>query len=149
MNVEKHDVALDNRDPETLEFLEELARLENLDEAEYSAEEATAMLNHAVAQIGETIVEHVHVVFADDELFDKTVHYGLKDGGDVTMVTKDHGTAEGRPVVCISFMVQLPDGSLARAQTVITGRNFANICALFRGRYGNNGDSVCTADQVN
>lgn len=91
----------------------------------------------------------VKIKLADDLLFDKLVHNALSDCADVTMVTKDVATRAGRPAVCISFTVQLPNGDLARAQTVITGRNFAAMVAAFRGRYGTGGDAVCTADYAN
>lgn len=94
-------------------------------------------------------MEHAAIHLADDNLFDKMVHDGLPEGCDLTMVTKDSGTEGGRPVVCLSFTVQLPDKSLRRAQCVVTGRIFAIMAGAFRGRYGDDGDMVRTADRVN
>ena len=61
----------------------------------------------------------------------------LQDGADLIVVTKDHGTEEGRPVVLLTFTVMLPDGMVAKAQTVITGRIFQAIAAGIHGKYGN------------
>jgi hypothetical protein len=99
-------------------------------------------------------MEGIRVKFSDDKLFDDCVHgtdgfLTLRDGGDLSVISKDNATEGGRPAVCLTFTVQLPDGRLARAQTVITGRLFAMLGAAFRGRYGDDGDTVCTADIVN
>lgn len=94
-------------------------------------------------------MEAVKIRLADDALYDELVHSGLRDNADLTVVTKDHATEAGRPAVCLSFTVEMPDKSFKRVQTVVTGRLFAGICAAFRGRYGNEGDQVCTADKVN
>jgi hypothetical protein len=87
-------------------------------------------------------MEHCKVILSNDEEFDKAIRTQevglpvLSDGGDLTMITKDHGTTEGRPVVMLTFSVQQTDGSFAKAQTVITGRQFQALSAAFRGRYG-------------
>lgn len=94
-------------------------------------------------------MEHVQVLLGNDAEFDKAVHAGLPEGGDLIMITKDRATQAGRPAVCLAFTVQQTDGQLKPVQVVITGRNFAMMCAAFRGRYGENGDQVCTADQLN
>lgn len=96
-------------------------------------------------------MEAVQINFDDHALFDELCHgeTSLSEGGDLKMVTKDHGTLAGRPVVLLAFTVQLPDGSLRTAQVVLTGRNFAMMAAAFRGRYGSEGDSVKTSDKVN
>ena len=82
------------------------------------------------------MLEHVKVNLADTELFDELVHNSLPEGGDLQIVTKDAATVGGKPCVCISFTVQLPDGSLGRAQCVTTLRNMMNALAVLRGRYG-------------
>lgn len=94
-------------------------------------------------------MEHVQIKLGDDAVFDECVHNALPEGGDLMMVTKDNATKGGRPAVCLTFTVQLPGGTLARAQTVVTGRNFALMAAAFRGRYGSEGDCVSTANIVN
>lgn len=94
-------------------------------------------------------MDMVNVLLNNLEVFDKSVQGGLRDGGDLTMITLDDGTEGHRPAVCLTFTVQLPDGTLSRAQIVVTGRNFAMMAAAFRGRYGLEGDSVQTADRVN
>lgn len=76
-----------------------------------------------------------------DELFDKALHGGL-DGetlpilpgnGDMAVFIKRHATVHGNPAVCVTFTVQLPDGSFARAQTVTTLANFESVFAAIRG----------------
>ncbi len=60
----------------------------------------------------------------------------LQDAGDLMAISKDNATVGGRPAVLLTFTVQLPDGTLARAQTVTTLGNFMTVAAGFRGRYG-------------
>jgi hypothetical protein len=42
--------------------------------------------------------------------FDGIVHHAkaLSDGGDLTIAVKENGTLEGRPVVVLSFTVEVP-----------------------------------------
>lgn len=87
-------------------------------------------------------MEHAHLILGNADAYDEAVHGGLRDCGDLTVITKDIATVAGRPCVCLTFTAELPSGELAKVQTVVTGRNFARICAAFRGRYGDNGDSV-------
>lgn len=94
-------------------------------------------------------MEHVAIRLADDELWGQVMKNSLPDAGDVMMITKDHCTEGQRPGVCITFTVQLSDGTFARAQTVITGRIFAAMSAAFRGRYGSDGGSVQTPERTN
>lgn len=94
-------------------------------------------------------MEHVRVQLANDELFADCVHNSLPEAGDLMMVTKDRATKAGRPAVCLTFTVRMPSGEMQRVQCVVTGRNFANMAAAFRGRYGVDGDAVCTASETN
>lgn len=87
-------------------------------------------------------------MLANDAEYDRRVHDALPECGDVVFVTKDRATVRGRPGVCISFSVRLPDGSIGKVQAVMTGRNFAMVAAAFRGRYGVEGDRV-TNDPTN
>lgn len=62
----------------------------------------------------------------DAEEFDKAIRTQpgglpvLPDGGDAVVIVKPNGTVGGKAVVCLTFTVQLPDGTFARAQTVTT-----------------------------
>lgn len=85
-------------------------------------------------------MEH-HTIILDDGTgseFDKRLQGEgiLRDGGDLTVVTKNEGTKAHRPIVLFTFTVELPDGSLAKAQTVITMRQFQSTAAVIKGRYG-------------
>lgn len=60
----------------------------------------------------------------------------LPDGGDLTVVTKNNGTKEGRPIVLFTFTVQLPDGTLRKVQTVTTVRMFQTIAKAIEVKYG-------------
>jgi hypothetical protein len=96
-------------------------------------------------------MESISIKLNDPEAFDRILRGpdSLPDAGEMSMVTKDNGTAAGRPCVLLSHWVKCPDGSIKLAQTTITGRLFANMAATFRGRYGPDGDRVCTADASN
>lgn len=96
-------------------------------------------------------MEGVRIRLADEDLYDKLCRgpESLRDCGDLMVVTKDSGTEGGRPIVLLTFTVEMPDGTFRRAQTAVTGRLFAGVCAAFRGRYGDEGDMVRTADRVN
>jgi len=82
-------------------------------------------------------MEHVEIKLGQDDFFDQIVRDGLPEGGDLVMITKDVATDEGRPAVCLSFTVQLPDGKHAKAQVVTTVRMFQAMAAALVGRYGN------------
>lgn len=70
-------------------------------------------------------MEHV-TCRLDDEMFDKAVHGGLdgnptlKECGDLAFYFKRKATTGGKPMAVITFTVQLPDGTFARAQAVTT-----------------------------
>lgn len=64
----------------------------------------------------------------------------LKDGGDLTIVTKDDGTVDThRGIACLFFTVELPGGGTARAQTVTTVRILKMALAALEGRYDDDG----------
>jgi hypothetical protein len=79
----------------------------------------------------------------DDERFDAAVHDGLPEGGDLEAIVKDGATIDGAPAVCFTFTVELPDGTLARAQSVTTARLVCALGAAIKGhldRIGLSGD---------
>lgn len=80
-------------------------------------------------------MQHAKVIF-DDKRFDEVVHAGLPEGQDVEFVVRDAATSEGWPSVAITFTVQLPDGTVARAQTVATARIMMAVGDAVRGRCG-------------
>ena len=84
-------------------------------------------------------MEHIELKLADEPLYDELVHQSLRQASDIRIVTKDSGTAAGKPVVVIAFDVQLPDGSIARAQATTTYGCLDMALAALRGRYGPGG----------
>ena len=69
------------------------------------------------------------------EEFQAVLDDSLKDGGDVTIITKDGATVEGNPAVMIAFTVRLPDGSFEVAQTVTTLKLFLIAADALRAHY--------------
>ena len=69
--------------------------------------------------------------------FDEAVHApgGLCDHGDLKIIIKNKGTNLGNPIACLTFTVDLPDGTKARAQTVTTVRNLVNAGVLLEGHF--------------
>lgn len=83
-------------------------------------------------------MEHLHVSLSAED-FDKAIHGGLDDkpilpeAGDLAFYVKPNGTVGGRAVVAITFSVQLPDGTMARAQATTTAALIENLAAALRG----------------
>lgn len=73
-------------------------------------------------------MEHI-VIENSPEKFDKAIHGGLddmpvlKEGCDMALIVKPGGTVQGSAAIVVTFTVQMPDGSLARAQSVTTVSN--------------------------
>jgi len=84
-------------------------------------------------------MEHITLKMGNDAEFDRIVREGLPEGQDLTIVTKDIGTAAGKPVVVLTFTVQQKDGTEARAQVVTTYNALEMAAAALRGRYGPGG----------
>lgn len=82
----------------------------------------------------------IRIVLGDDAEFDKALGRGspgvLRDGGDLAIISKDKGTEQGRPVVVLTFTVELPDGSWKAAQTTVTYRELFCAVKALEGRYG-------------
>ena len=60
----------------------------------------------------------------------------LPDDGSPEVITLRRGTESGRPIVMITFQVDVGDGVLQRAQTVLTMREFVAAADAMRARYG-------------
>lgn len=87
-------------------------------------------------------MENLKIALGVDEAFDELVHAPghLADvENSVRIATKDDATITGKPGVVIAFDVRMPDGSFARAQTVITVALLATVFSALRGRYGPGG----------
>ncbi len=75
----------------------------------------------------------------EPEMFDKAVHGGLDqlptlpDGGDLALYVKPKATQSGKAGVVLTFTVQMPDGSMARVQTVTTAALLEQAGAACRG----------------
>lgn len=81
-------------------------------------------------------MEAVTILLDKPAEFDQAVREGLKEGSDLQFITKDEATASGKPAVVITFTVQLPDGTLARAQCVSTAASIQMVGRALYGRYG-------------
>jgi hypothetical protein len=82
-------------------------------------------------------VEHLTCKL-DPEAFDAAVHgrpgeVVLPEGGDLAFVFKPNATEGGNPGLVVTFTVQLPDGTTARAQAVTTLANFELAAGIVRG----------------
>lgn len=79
-------------------------------------------------------------IIDDAQKFDKAVHGGLPEAGDLKFIHKPYATTGGKGAVCVTFTVQLPSGELATAQAVTTVNNLIAVGDAMRGykeRYGN------------
>jgi hypothetical protein len=83
-------------------------------------------------------MEHLSCELSYDK-FDKAVHGGLDDNpvlaerGDLAVYIKPMATVLGNPMAVITFTVQLPDGSFARAQATTTTALLESVAGLIRG----------------
>lgn len=82
-------------------------------------------------------MEHVDCCLSPEK-FDQAVHGNgvdpvLPECGDLAFYFKPNATQGGKPAVVVTFTVQLPDGSLAKAQAVTTLANFESVAACVRG----------------
>ena len=78
----------------------------------------------------------VSIALDAGDVFDQLVHGGLRDGGDLRVVTKNNATEGGRAAAVLAFTVELPSGGLAQVQTVVTVRNLMMVLVALRSRYG-------------
>lgn len=74
----------------------------------------------------------------DPEAFDAAVHGRpgegvLPEAGDLAIIFKPRVTEGGKPGLAVTFTVQLPDGTPARAQAVTTLSNFELVAGIVRG----------------
>lgn len=82
-------------------------------------------------------MERVDVALSAEK-FDAAVHGDgvvpvLPESGDMAFYIKPRATEGGKPGVVVTFTVQLPDGSQARAQAVTTLANFETVFGCIRG----------------
>lgn len=82
-------------------------------------------------------MEHIRLLLDDGTGadFDRLLAGTLPEGCDMTFCTKNLGTEAGNPCFIVHFSVQLPDGTIARAQSVNTLANLANVFRVLRARY--------------
>lgn len=81
-------------------------------------------------------MEHTNLLLGNPEKFDHVIKNSLKEGGLITIITKDNATAQGNPAVMLSFEVEQTDGQLKRVQAVTTVKMFQAWAAALEGRYG-------------
>lgn len=67
-------------------------------------------------------MESVSLILRNADKYDDAVYGGLPQASTMDLITKDGATEGGRPGVVVTFLAQLPDGSLVRAQATTTVR---------------------------
>jgi hypothetical protein len=70
-----------------------------------------------------------------DEALAKSKKSNMPECADLTIITKDDGTAEGNPIVMITFTVRMPDGTFQTVQAGTTAKCFAMAGAAVKGKY--------------
>lgn len=93
-------------------------------------------------------MEQLHVQLNSVKRFDEVIGNSLPEGGDLEIITKDAGMKSGNGCVMFTFSVQLPDGTLARAQSVTTMRMFRAIANAIVTSYDDEGFRVNMADPL-
>lgn len=74
-----------------------------------------------------------------DEKFEAAVHGPLEgqpslpEGGDLAIYIKKNATVNGNAMAVLTFTVQLPNGTVRRAQCPTTVANLINALAILRG----------------
>lgn len=83
----------------------------------------------------------VSVSLDNEKGFDLVVHgpASLPHADQLLIVTKDNGTESGRAIAALTFEVQLPDGSMRRAQYTTTIRLLKTALQILDGRYDDDG----------
>lgn len=73
------------------------------------------------------------------EKFDAAVHGpdggqpSLSEGGDMAIYVKKHATVGGNAMAVVTFSVQLPNGTIRRAQCPTTVNNLMSVLAILKG----------------
>ena len=80
-------------------------------------------------------MESIAINLNDAEKFDSILKDSLPEGGDLQIITKNGATVGGQPAVMFAFSVQLPDGSLKKAQIVTTLRLVTTILRALEQKY--------------
>lgn len=81
-------------------------------------------------------MENLVIKLNDVELYDAVIADSLPECGDLAVITKDGGMESGAAGAVITFTVQLPDGTIGRAQAATTVRLLISLGAALSGRYG-------------
>lgn len=83
-------------------------------------------------------MESISIILDDGtgKEYDAALKGTLPECGDLKFITKDKGTQSGNPIVLIAFTVQLPDGTMARAQAATTAKCIDGLAKALRGKYG-------------
>lgn len=74
----------------------------------------------------------------DDAKFDAAVHGtegppSLSESGDLAIYVKKNATKQGNAMAVVTFTVQLPDGTMRRAQATTTTTNLINTLSVLKG----------------
>lgn len=81
-------------------------------------------------------MEAITLKLSNEAAYDELVQDSLQQAGGITIATKDRGTDQGNPVAVIAFDLQLPDGTIRRAQATTTVRLLQMALGGLRGRHG-------------
>jgi hypothetical protein len=88
-------------------------------------------------------MEHATVLLGKPEEYDKHVHGepglpSLRQGSDITLITKDHGTDAGKAIAVVSFTTEI-GGKPYRCQATTTVAILQMMLAALNGRYEDGG----------
>lgn len=93
-------------------------------------------------------MEQIDIKLNNVERFKEVIENSLPDGGGLEIITNDSAMKSGRAGVMLTFTVQLPDGSIARAQAVTTMRMFRAIANAIVASYDDEGFRINMADPL-
>lgn len=83
-------------------------------------------------------MEHFAVTLDDGtgKAYDEALKDSLPEGGDLKAITKNDGTVQGNPIVLLTFTVQMPDGTIRKAQAATSVKLFLFAARLMAAKYG-------------
>lgn len=83
-------------------------------------------------------MEILKILLGNPGAYDKAVHCGVADGGDLTIITKDHAMKSGAAAAVLTFTCEI-DGKVHQVQTTVTVVNLKGLCGALAGRYDDAG----------
>lgn len=86
--------------------------------------------------------ETFRLILNNSKRYDEVLDDSLRQAGDVEIIVKHDAMMSGRAAVMVTLDVELPDGTIARAQGVTTMRIFRSLCSTVLTAYDDNGMPV-------